>query len=127
MDQEKNSGRNPAKSTTDRRTTPKEKDRKIIIYDLLPMGKENRVASAELMRQTGITDQRQLRRQIRTERIAGKLIASTTERGGGYYVPGSLEEVKEFLEQMEHRAKGIFFTVKGTREAVKGGADDSMV
>ena len=108
----------PGKNLSDRKTGAVSKAHKVIIYDLLPVGKENRISSRTLTEMLGV-DNRDLRRMIRRERIEGRLIASTKENGGGYYIPEGAAETREFLEAMDREARSIFFMMKGTRAAVK--------
>ena len=64
-------------------------------------------------------NKRELTLQIARERAADILICSTQAGPGGYYLPGSREEVAEFINSMSNRAKNTFKAVKAAREYLK--------
>jgi hypothetical protein len=71
------------------------------IFWLLQAGHENSMSKPELMAITGMTD-RELRREIAHERRAGRIIVSDC-RGGGYYLPGDVDEAQRFIRTMRKR------------------------
>lgn len=48
--------------------------------------------------------ERAIKRMVAKERAAGALICSTTVNGGGYYLPATVDEVRE---QRDRMGKGI--------------------
>lgn len=90
-----------------------------MINELLSKGKENAITTAELMNACNFKNKRELTLQIARERAAGILICSTQAGPGGYYLPGSREEVAEFINSMSNRAKNTFKAVKAAREYLK--------
>lgn len=90
-----------------------------MVSELLNRGKENAITTEELMKACCIEHRRDLTHQIAKEREAGALICSTTGGQGGYYLPGSREEVMEFINSMSNRAKNTFKAIKAAREYLK--------
>lgn len=88
----------------------------LLIYDLLPTGKENRVRSDELVRAAGLPDKRALCSRIRRERLDGALILSTKEGGGGYYKPATVAEVNEFIASYSGEARALFSMLAAARK-----------
>jgi len=82
------------------------------ILSLLSSGRDNALKRRELMSLTGLHD-RVLRRGIEALRRAGVVICSDVS---GYYLPGTLEEVQEFIRQEEARARSTFFTLQSARQ-----------
>lgn len=90
-----------------------------MIYELLNSGKENAITTEELLKVCKFTHKRDLMFQIAKEREDGALICSTTSGNGGYYIPNSKEELKEYVASMDSRAKSIFKVVKSARTVLK--------
>ena len=107
-----------AKNETSRREAFNEKALAVSIYDLLELGKENKKSTRDLMKITGL-DERTLRDVVRRERLAGKLIVSTKESGGGYYIPKNAGELKEFLDTMTKEARSIFVMMREARKVAR--------
>lgn len=87
------------------------------IASLLPVGKENAISTAELVRLTGCTSARELQQYIASERKAGAVICSSTT--GGYYLPANHEEMAEFCKVLENRAKNTLMALRSTKRALK--------
>lgn len=102
--------------------TPKSKELSTNnITQFIPHGKENRISTKELMRLTGIRDERTLRSRIRVERLVGARIASTKANGGGYYIPETEKEKTEYLKMMHSEAIAIFVAAKSVKEEKNNG------
>ena len=91
--------------------------------DSIPTGRENAITTEDLMRLNGYSDTRTLRQDIRSRRIAGEVILSTTQNKGGYYRPKDKEELRQFIRQEEGRAKSIFYALKTARRMLKDAND----
>ena len=91
--------------------------------DSIPTGRENAITTENLMRLNGYSDKRKLRQDIRSLRIAGEVILSTTQNKGGYYRPKDKEELRQFIRQEEGRAKSIFYALKTARRMLKDAND----
>ena len=89
------------------------------ILDYVPKGKINRISTQELMKKTGITTPRALRKLIRQQRAKGAIIASTKADGGGYFIPESRAELLDYAKETERQGASTFATLKATRELLK--------
>lgn len=79
--------------------------RQIQVSDFLLRGAENAAPRRHLRQMTGLTD-RDLRRRIQEERLAGTPILSSNT-AGGYYLPADDLERQEFIRSMRGRAREI--------------------
>ena len=84
------------------------------IYGALPKGEKNAVSLRSLAAMMGLSE-RHTRRRIAEERKAGVLILSSTEGSGGYYRPGSVNELRRFVRSMEHRGQETFAALEAAR------------
>lgn len=84
---------------------------------ILPKGKQNAMSTADLVALMNFKDIRSLRADIARSRAEGQIICSSTK--GGYYLPATREELKEFTRSMENRAKEIFIALKSARKALR--------
>ena len=90
--------------------SPKEKCFQIM--ELLPVGKENAISTADLVKITGCTSSRDLQERIASERNAGAVICSGS--GSGYWRAKNRQELLGFVHCMDARAKN---TLAATRSA----------
>lgn len=51
--------------------------------------------------------ERAIKRMVAKERAAGALICSTTVNGGGYYLPATVDEVREQRDRMEKGSRRV--------------------
>ncbi len=93
------------------------------IYDLLPVGESNKISTHDLMRLINESSIRELKKRVRTERLNGALILSTTQNGGGYYKPKNESEIADFIELYSRHAKATFAMLKAARHALKGDSE----
>lgn len=87
------------------------------IMDMLPVGKENAVTTAALVKLTGCTSARELQERIARERSAGAIICSGY--GRGYWRPKNRQEIVDFIRVMESRAKNILVAASGAKKALR--------
>lgn len=94
------------------------------IFDLLPQGEENAVASKVLANMVGATSVRELQTMISSERDNGVLILSTCRNGGGYFRPADGEqgqrEIAAFIQTLRARALNTLRAIKAARKALEG-------
>ncbi len=89
------------------------------IFELLPEGQENAISRKDLATITGLND-RELRREIASERREGALILSSTDsEHSGYFRPASADELRRFVTSMTRRGKATFAAVAQARKALK--------
>lgn len=93
------------------------------LLDLIPQGRENAIAKADLSRITGLQD-RALRRAVANERRAGKIILSSCD-GAGYFQPTSERDVLRFIRSMRHRAKETAAIADAVEDALMSEAGQS--
>lgn len=53
------------------------------------------------------------------ERAAGAVILSKPGSDGGYYLPGSKEEIQEYISLMTKQAKTIFISCRSARKKLQ--------
>lgn len=87
------------------------------IADILPVGKENAVTTAELVKLIGCKSARELQEKIALERNAGAIICSGS--GRGYWRPQNRQEIVEFVRTMESRAKNTLAAASGAKKALR--------
>ena len=97
-----------------------------MIENFLLEGKKNAISSQRLADLAGCKSVRELQEIIAEERAAGAVILSTAQNGGGYFLPESASEVKEFVRTLESRGKNTLAALKSARNYLKscGGEDD---
>lgn len=90
--------------------------RVIDILQFIPTGKENAITRRELVDRTGLPDRtvRELISQARRNHPIANF-----QDGTGYYLLTKKSEVIEFLNQETHRARSIFWSIKGCRDWLK--------
>lgn len=88
-----------------------------MIVELLSDGKRNAISTKELCRMVGVRDVRTLRAMVAKERKEGAVILSSKD--GGYWKPGSLKEVENFIRVYDQEAKSILLAVQSARKYLK--------
>lgn len=87
------------------------------IMDILPVGKENAISTADLVKITGCTSSRDLQERIALERNAGAIICSGS--GSGYWRAKNRQEILDFVHCMDARAKNTLAATKSARRALQ--------
>lgn len=90
----------------------------INVYNILPEGEENALSRSTLAAMLGLSD-RELRREIATERLHRALILSTQKRGGGYFRAANLDELRRWVKSMEARGRATFAVVSAARRVLR--------
>ena len=90
-----------------------------MVFDLLPCGEINAIATKNLVKLVGCKTARDLQNRIAAEREQGYLILSTCRNGGGYFRPTDGEigqqEVARFVATLQSRAANTFRVLKAAR------------
>ena len=81
---------------------------------ILPIGKENAIATEELAKRLGFESARALQVDIAKSRNAGQVILSSTT--GGYYLPQNDAEIEEFVEVLRARAINTFRAIQSAKQ-----------
>lgn len=87
------------------------------IANLLPVGKENAISTADLVKLSGCSSSRELQQHIAYERNHGAIICSGS--GKGYWKPKDRQEIVEFCRTMDARARNTFAATKSAKQALK--------
>lgn len=95
------------------------KEPRMVVADILPEGKENAVSAEALCNRLGIETVRELQKEIARERAAGAVILSTCQEDGGYFLPGNVREVKEFIKTLENRGRNTLRALESARELLR--------
>lgn len=93
------------------------KDNDFPIAGLLPIGRENALSTAELVKMTGCTSPRDLQQRIAEERAAGAIICSGS--GKGYWRPKNRQEIEAFVRIMDARASNTFAATRSAKAALQ--------
>ena len=94
-----------------------------MVEKYLHEGKQNAIASQTLADLIGCGSVRELQEIIAEERAAGAVILSTCQNGGGYYLPGNIGEVKEFIRTLESRGKNTLLALDSARKYLEQSGD----
>ena len=88
------------------------------IINLIPYGKNNATTRTRLCELTKLSD-RKIRDMIADARRDNAII--NTQDGKGYYrpLPTDKKQVEQYIKQEQHRAKAIFYSLKGASEWLK--------
>lgn len=93
-----------------------------IIYDRLPVGRENAIPMATLARSLGMTE-RALRAEIVREQNEGALILSAYNRPHGYFRPADGEqgrrELEVYCKATRARAVRVLHRLRASRNALR--------
>lgn len=87
------------------------------IANMLPVGRENAVSTAELVRMVGCSSPRELQQCIAGERAAGAIICSGS--GKGYWRPKNRQEIIDFINVMSARARNTYAATRSAKRALR--------
>lgn len=90
-----------------------------IVIEALQAGKENAISAHDLCTYLGFESVRELQHEIARERKAGAVILSTCQDGGGYFIPETDQEVRQFIRTLENRAKNTFAALCSARRFLR--------
>ena len=84
------------------------------ILSLIGKGEGQAISLHSLSTLSG-EEERHLRKRIETYRRTGIPILSGMS---GYYFPETAEEIREYIRKEEKRARSIFYTLRGAKQAL---------
>lgn len=90
-----------------------------MVFEILRIGKENAIPSEYLRQILKFKSVRELQKQIQAERLQGKVILSSSQPPGGYFLPSCRGEAKEFIATLENRAGATLEAIQGAKEYLK--------
>lgn len=73
----------------------------------IPQGKDNAISAQELAEKTGFKTKRGMRQALHKARRQGLIVASRTDAVGGYFIPTTKQEIKEFRDSMKRRGVSV--------------------
>ena len=89
-----------------------------MVEELLRKGRKNARSHTELCLILNTTN-RELQKKIAEERENGAVILSTSEKGGGYFLPETREEIVSFINTLSNRAGNTFKALKSAKALLK--------
>ena len=90
-----------------------------MVVEFLKIGKQKAIPSKQLAKMIGCGSVRELQALVAQERQQGAVILSTSRGGGGYYLPGDTEEVREFIRTLDARARHTFLALRSARKYLR--------
>lgn len=90
-----------------------------MVNELLKIGKSNIMTSEELINALKLSGTRELVSIVQKERQQGAVILSTCGNGGGYYLPETEQELKEFIKSMDRRKSELDKSTASARKELK--------
>jgi len=91
-------------------------ERKVMIYEVLKIGERNALSPDYLRATLGLTSNRAVQKQIEKERGQGKVILSSTQPPGGYFLPETKLEIRQFIKTLENRGNKTLDILGGARK-----------
>lgn len=90
-----------------------------MVYEVLKIGERNALSPDYLRVTLGLTSNRAVQKQIEHERRQGKVILSSTQPPGGYFLAESKQEIKRFIQTLENRGSKTLDALDGARKLLK--------
>lgn len=90
-----------------------------MVYEVLKVGERNALSPDYLRVTLGLTNNRAVQKQIEHERRQGKVILSSTQPPGGYFLPESEQEIRQFIKTLENRGSKTLDALDGARKLLK--------
>lgn len=103
------------------------KESRMVVADILTHGKENAVSAEALCNHLGVETVRELQKEIARERAAGAVILSSCQEDGGYFLPGNVQEVKDFIKTLENRGRNMLRALESTRKLLRQWEDTGNI
>lgn len=88
---------------------------KSMVYEILKVGERNALSPDYLRITLGLTSNRAVQKQIEHERSQGKVILSSTQPPGGYFLPETKQEIRRFIRTLENRGSKTLDALNGAR------------
>ena len=90
-----------------------------MVYEILKVGERNALSPDYLRAILGLTSNRAVQKQIEHERRQGKVILSSTQPPGGYFLPESVHEIRQFIRTLENRGSKTLDALDGARKLLE--------
>lgn len=90
-----------------------------MVYEVLKIGERNALSPDYLRVTLGLTSNRAVQKQIEHERRQGKVILSSTQPPGGYFLAETKQEIRQFIQTLENRGSKTLDALDGARKLLK--------
>lgn len=90
-----------------------------MVYEVLKVGERNALSPDYLRAILELTSNRAVQKQIEHERRQGKVILSSTQPPGGYFLPESKQEIRRFIKTLENRGSKTLDALDGARKLLE--------
>ena len=90
-----------------------------MVYEVLKVGERNALSPDYLRTTLGFTSNRAVQKQIEKERGQGKVILSRTQPPGGYFLPETKQEIRQFIKTLENRGSKTLDALDGARKLLE--------
>lgn len=90
-----------------------------MIFEFLKVGEENAFSPDYIRTSCGFPSNRAVQKQIERERAEGKVILSSTVPPGGYYLPKTADEIRQFIRTLENRGSKTLSALDGARKLLE--------
>lgn len=90
-----------------------------MVYEVLKVGERNTLSADYLRVTLGLTSNRAVQKQIEHERRQGKVILSSTQPPGGYFLPETKQEIRQFIKTLENRGSKTLDALDGARKLLE--------
>ena len=90
-----------------------------MVYEVLKVGERNALSPDYLRTTLGFTSNRAVQKQIEKERGQGKVILSSTQPPGGYFLPETKQEIRQFIKTLENRGSKTLDALDGARKLLE--------
>lgn len=92
---------------------------KSMVYEVLEIGERNALSPDYLRVTLGLTSNRAVQKQIEHERRQGKVILSSTQSPGGYFLPETKQEIRRFIRTLESSGNKTLDALDGARKLLE--------
>ena len=92
---------------------------KSMVYEILKVGERNALSPDYLRITLVLTSNRAVQKQIEHERKQGKVILSSTQPPGGYFLPETKQEIRRFIRTLENRGSKTLDAINGARKLLE--------
>lgn len=90
-----------------------------MVYEVLKIGERNALSPDYLRVTLRLTSNRAVQKQIEQERRQGKVILSSTQPPGGYFLPETKQEIRQFIRTLENRGSKTLDVLGGARKLLE--------
>lgn len=90
-----------------------------MVYEILKVREINALSPDYLRVILGFKSNRALQKQIEKERGQGKVILSSTQPPGGYFLPESKQEIRRFITTLQNRGSKTLNALDGARKLLE--------